>query len=298
MMTFKNDDIELKIIGAKSSAETVQSGTKQNNSFVEFTLDPEYFRLAAYACIFISIGFGMMLTKLINVQRGWVDETENIIYEHFGYINLCFYIDELPARYFGLFGMTLYSFFWVAYEISLYFLTKISHKKGELTDVENYVFASIMWFNCLAAAYFLQVFTVHPSKSFFMHTLPFSISVLALSVNGVRNVYFQIRAGWWRSELDTNNDGILSSKELLRIWYVYVYLALLVIFSVAKVIIQFMGIVFLNPPPTWLGQSNDVVWLLLAVVAPFLYGIWHIKYASKNHAHMLDCNVSTTKRAC
>lgn len=291
-MIVENGDIKLDIIGSRKSAEIVQSGTKKNNSYVEFTLDPEYFRLAAYACIFISVGTGVALTKLINVKRGWVNETESVIYEHFGYNNLCFYIDELPARYFGLFGMTLFSFFWVAYEISMYFLTKMSYEKGELTDAEHYVFVFTMWFNCLAAVYFLQVFTVHPSESFIMHTIPFSIMVLALSVNGVRNVYFQIRAGWWRSELDTNNDGILSSEELLRIWYVYLYLALLVIFSVMKVIFQFKGIVLLNPPPIWLGQSNDVVWLLLAVVAPFLYGIWHIKYSSKNHAHKLSCNVS------
>ena len=48
---------------------------------------------------------------------------------------------------------------------------------------------------------------------------------------------------------------------------------LLVTMSVMKVVFQFMGIIHLKPPPMWLGQLNDGLWMLTALVIPLTFDL-------------------------
>ena len=72
----------------------------------QLILNPEYFRVAAYGSIIIGLLFGYILTSMVNIQRGWIDPDKSKIMETFGYNNLCFYIDERPGKYVGLFACT------------------------------------------------------------------------------------------------------------------------------------------------------------------------------------------------
>lgn len=56
-------------------------------------------------------------------------------------------------------------------------------------------------------------------------------------------------------------------------WLVNIYLVILVAMSVMKVAFQFMGIVLLNPPAPALGQLNDNIWMLCALVVPFAFDL-------------------------
>ena len=93
-----------------------------------------------------------------------------------------------------------------------------------------------------------------------MHTLPFSLLIISVSLVGIRNVVFGHATGRF-------------GGSVAMTWLVNFYLVVLVVMSVMKVVFQFMGIVLLTPPSPALGQLNDQIWMLCALVVPVAFDL-------------------------
>lgn len=79
--------------------------------------------------------------------------------------------------------------------IRLYLWT---HQSSNIRPTTFYLMTGITAYSIFAAIYFLGVFVVHPSEHFVMHTLPFSLLVLSVSLVGTRNVIFGHATGRFR----------------------------------------------------------------------------------------------------
>ena len=177
------------------------------------------------------------------------------------------YIDDLPAKYVALVLWTVFAICWVAYDVLFWIRMHLSSRMGKVNPFAYYLTTAVTVYSSFAAVYSIDVFAVHPSENFFMHTLPFSALVVSVSLVGVRNSLYGLATGRFRRASDS--PGVKTAKVVL----VYAYLVVFISMSLMKVVFQYRGIVERAPPPMWIGKLNDQLWTVCALVVPFLFDI-------------------------
>jgi len=240
------------------------SGPISEDSVLSFNLHPDGFRFVAYSWLVLTLGVGMVVTKIFNMgstedtgQWKHIDPTNNTLYNHFGYNNVCLYIDDLPAKYVTIWIAVLFITCYVAYlllSLASYYLCE---KRGKISSsTYNWCKATVI-FDIIIVTYFIEVFAVHPDENFPMHTIPFTCLVVSVCISGIRNVLFELKV------IDFTKHP--KFKILLNI-----YAAGLVIASILKITVQFYGIILIDPFSVTVSKFSDNAWMVFALVLPWI----------------------------
>jgi hypothetical protein len=226
------------------------------------TVHPDGFRFAGYSLLVALLAIGFIITSIFNMSEDsgkWrhVSPTNNTLFKHFGYNNACLYIDDLPAKYIALWVATLFIVCWSAYlglSLVSYYL---SEKKGRISrSFYNWCKASVI-IDFVLVTYFIECFGVHPDENFIMHTIPFTCLIISVCITGIRNVLFENQV------VDFTDHPIMRIVQKC-------YLVGLIITTILKLLVQFFGIILLQPPSPALGQLSDQLWMLFALALPWI----------------------------
>ena len=241
------------------------SGATYDDCVLSFTLHPDGFRFVAYSWLVLTLGVGFAITSTFNLglpedtESPWrpIDPTNNTLYNHFGYNNVCLYIDDLPAKYIAIWIAVLFIICYVAYlllSLASYYLCE---KRGRISRSTYNWYKATVIFDIMIVTYFVEVFAVHPDENFPMHTIPFTCLVVSVCITGIRNVLFELQV------IDFTKHP--KFKIALK-----VYLAGLVIASILKIMVQFYGIILIDPFSVTVSKMSDNAWMLFALVIPWI----------------------------
>lgn len=205
-------------------------------------ITPERY-LQAGILIFVS----MIITGFI-LTVGWsdVDYSDNPLITYYGYNNVCLFFDTAPSKYImPVFG-SLIAYFLVTYAVED---TKRSWRLPYLSRNVK-IFSQFANFLFIFAACQLPVsFAIPPEDDMYGHTVPFLILICSLPL-----IYI---------------SHYLQQEHPTR-----VHLAAILFYcaiSAAKASFTIIALATRRHLPPTISQSVDVLWVGLAIPAPFLY---------------------------
>ena len=220
---------------------------------IVWSISPEGIRFYAYLSFWVLVIIGSWLT----LYHSDVDFQNNPLMHMFGYNNICILFDTYPATY-VLPSVWVISFLLlVSYIITSwirvyqkYLLSTVSNRSFTLFTICTTVeFTSL----CL----FTTIFSVPPEESMIIHIAPFTCLILALSLLSIKNFVYYKRA------------SNLSSNEIKL---GYIYLAIHLLASIIKMIMQFNALAGdpLYSTFSFVGfhQFIDRLWMLTAALIP------------------------------
>jgi len=95
-------------------------------------------------------------------------------------------VDDLPAKYFAIPLCTLFIIAWCCYELSGWLRQRIRYQSGDISERSYTLFTLTSATTTAMIIYFINIFAVHPRDNFPLHTLPFTVMVMAVSINAIR----------------------------------------------------------------------------------------------------------------
>lgn len=230
----------------------------------EFELSPERFRLYAYATFAAVIGTSIVLTK------NFADlPEETIIKKVFGYNNVCVYFDYPPASYVVPPMWVMFLLLWLCYGVTWSIRVGMKRDAGLLSKCASNTMQALTVFECISALYSIMV---HVNKPFLekdhvfglaMHMHPFTIFVVALFTNSLKNV-------WYLCALNK-----ISRVQQISSWcFLVVFFAL----SLQKVVTQINamfegGLLWVPNHESYLlfGSISDKLWTVVVFIVPATY---------------------------
>jgi len=133
-------------------------------------------------------------------------------------------------------------------------------------------------FQASASAYFIEVWAAKTETNVTMHTVPFSVFAISLSLLAFTNVWYGLAVGY--KPLKFGPKVILMMK---------LYVFVLAVFTVIKLIIQAKALGS-DPFAAATAKSMDTVWMMLAVVFPTGKAIYfRVRY--RNRMESLTWNI-------
>ena len=234
-------------------SQTINNDKKE----IIWSISPEVVRLYAYFCFWILIIVGAFLT----INFADVNYDDNPLINMFGYNNICILFDSFPATYFlpmlwSINFMLLFSYISLSwYRVYQMYLFDDYPKANFRT------FSIFSIFEYIGLIFFSGVFAANPHhEGMFLHTIPFTFLIFALSLMGVKNYLFYRYIA--KLSLSEKNLGFL---------YLLIHLSVSAIKMTMQLNALFGDIFYTTLNYVALNQFIDRFWMVTAVLLPIYF---------------------------
>lgn len=220
----------------------------------------EKLRLIGYGGFWVVVVTGMILTKLF----GGIDMNKTLLFETFGYNNICVYFDFYPSTRVLPFLWAITLVLLLTYIVAQWL--QVRAQVGDTVSIRLYrLLSAFTLFEALTLISFSTIFAVSPLESLWVHTVPFFLLQIGMVSLAVSNTVYGIRSGYW-------------NRLRLPSWFstgakVYCVVFLLVVaFKIPVAMNAMAGQRFWEQTETLVQIAGfmDVMFLICAAVVPML----------------------------
>tara|TARA_S200000501_G_scaffold69070_1_gene60996 strand:- start:720 stop:1484 length:765 start_codon:yes stop_codon:yes gene_type:complete len=222
-----------------------------------WSVSPEVVRLYAYSCFWVLVIVGAILT----FNFADVDFQDNPLINMFGYNNICILFDSFPATYF------LPMLWSVNFLLLFSYITLSWYRVYQMYLFDNYpksnftIFSTFSIFEYIGLIFFSGVFAANPNhEGMFLHTIPFTFLIFALSLMGIKNYLF------YRYIAKLSNF-----EKNLGLLYVIVHLSVSFIKMTMQLNALFDDAFYTTLNFIALNQFIDRFWMATAVLFPIYF---------------------------
>lgn len=234
-------------------SQTINNDKKE----IIWSISPEVVRLYAYFCFWVLIIVGAFLT----INFADVNYDDNPLINMFGYNNICILFDSFPATYF------LPMLWSINFMLLFSYISLSWYRVYQMYLFDNYpkanfrIFSIFSIFEYIGLIFFSGVFAANPHhEGMFLHTIPFTFLIFALSLMGVKNYLFYRYIA--KLSLSEKNLGIL---------YLLIHLSLSAIKMTMQLNALFGDIFYTTLNYVALNQFIDRFWMVTAVLLPIYF---------------------------
>jgi len=277
-------------VRTKTFAQILAINIMDKKGDIDLHIVVDSLRFAAFSSFALLILIGIILTQL------WGGIPNNTVIEkNLGNRNICLYFDFRPITYVAPPLYTIVVMFVAAYACAANIRVKIALLEEEITTAQKNFFYFCHGFFSFGTIMFTLCFAVQPldHESLMVHTLPFTILIIAMVFNQIAVVWFGDL-----SSLKIEGDNISGeSKYFVPDWSRIlgkVALAIQIVVSLGKVIFQInaLGIwehgwfLYVHDPKyVIVATMIDWTWFVLSFISPIVesaYFRFHHPYETVN----------------